>query len=230
MGIRYKAVHVTRPAPRFSVRAAQCTPPSLTEVLPAETYFLDREGPASGKSRGPSFRSAALAGFGLRQMLCHSGLLSVSVAAVAFMASVAESLATVEGLTRQCAAPVIGRCPTPVPRSSYANSDGLLTAAECCAQCVADGSLCFGWTWSAAGPDAESSKPGGGSCNQFDAPLSVTNLQPWNCTFGLNARDPPKPLPVAPKISPPGAKNVLFLVADGACCPNLPHILWRQLY
>lgn len=153
-------------------------------------------------------------------MLRHSAVL-LSVAAAAALAAESDATAVAQ-LPPQCAAPMTGRCPTPIPRSSYANSAGLLTAAECCAQCVADGSLCFGWTWSGPGPDTETSKPGGGSCNQFDAPLSTTNRQPHNCTFGVNARDPPKPLPASPKKPPPGAKNVLFLVADGACCPNFP--------
>jgi hypothetical protein len=124
----------------------------------------------------------------------------------------------------QCATPESGRCPSPsAPKSAYASSGGLLTAAECCAQCAADGSLCFGWTWSAPGPDgggaspaaSGASKPGGGSCSQFDAPLNTARPASWNCSFGVNPADPPKPLPAAaPKKAPAGAKNVLFLVAD----------------
>lgn len=161
--------------------------------------------------------------FGLQRMSRHSGLFSLVTTIALAAHSAAESAATSEELPPQCATPKTGRCPTPVPKSSYANSGGLLTAVECCAQCAADGSLCFGWTWSAPGPDTDAtSKPGGGSCNQFDAPLSTANRQAKNCTYGINARDPPKSLPVAPKKAPTGAKNVLFLVADGACLSKPP--------
>ena len=140
-------------------------------------------------------------------------------AVLPLLAAAAAAAGSDSAAPRQCTAPTTGRCPTPVPKSSYTASSGLLTAAECCAQCTADGSLCFGWTWTAPGPDgatAGAARPGGGTCNQFDAPLSTDQLQARNCTYGLNAADPAKPPPKASIKPPAGAKNVLFLVADGA--------------
>ena len=84
----------------------------------------------------------------------------------------------------------------------------------------ADKSLCFGWTWSAPSPDELqlqaaklTSKPGGGSCAQFDAPFPAPSpnvaSSSRNCTHGVNAKDPAaKPPPAAPRKAPKGAKNV----------------------
>ena len=149
--------------------------------------------------------------------------------AVLFVAAV-QSIAAAEPLDQaaripaaaasaavQCpAAPTTGHCPTATPKSSYSASNGILTAAQCCAQCAADKSLCFGWTWSAPGPDSGIALlEGGGSCAQFDAPLDTSNTAAWNCTYGINVKDTPKPLPTTPPKKPPAsAKNVLFIVAD----------------
>eukprot|EP01047_Picozoa_sp_COSAG01_P054831 COSAG01_NODE_6040_length_3883_cov_3.070296_2_plen_147_part_00 len=133
------------------------------------------------------------------------------------LAAASPAAAAAPAASVRCATVRTGRCPTPsAPRSAYAHSSGLLTAAECCAQCAADGSLCFGWIWSAAsGPD-DTAKPAGGSCSQYDAPLDIDQLQSQhNCSFGLNQDDSPKPMPLPPKKPPANAKNVLFLVADG---------------
>ena len=91
---------------------------------------------------------------------------------------------------------------------SYTSSAGLLTAAQCCQQCALDGSLCYGYVF----------RPGDGilgSCSQFDAPVSLDHKFPGNCTVGIFSH-PQKAAPKTPQRAPKGAKNVLFLVADGA--------------
>ena len=89
--------------------------------------------------------------------------------------------------------------------SSYSSSAGELTAAQCCEQCVLDGTLCYGYVFtpSAHGGDT-------GSCVQFDSPQHDT--VPGNCTTGTFPH-PEKAPPKRPKPAPKGAKNVLFIVA-----------------
>lgn len=105
------------------------------------------------------------------------------------------------------------------PHGAYMSSNGILTAAECCAQCVADGTLCSGYQWTAGGTADK------GECLQFDVPFHRSAITKGNCTIGVipgcKAKPPPKP----PSNPPKGAKNVVFLVADG----NPVSTLWSLL-
>ena len=110
----------------------------------------------------------------------------------------------------QCPSAENGVCVAAPAHASYAGSSGLLTAAQCCAECVEDGELCFGYIFKGHGGGPE----GKGSCSLFDTVFDTSSKHPnVNCTVGIfNSK--PKPPPKPAKAAPKGAKNVLFIVAD----------------
>lgn len=115
--------------------------------------------------------------------------------------------------TTSCPSAIENTCVANPTAASYSNSNGLLTASQCCNQCVLDGSLCYGYIF-------RPSKGNLGSCSQFDAPISLVHKVPGNCTVGIFAH-PQKAAPKKPKTAPKGARNVLFIVADGALMGDL---------
>ena len=101
--------------------------------------------------------------------------------------------------------------------SSYDAYTGT-TAAECCAECLADKTLCSGYSFAvgSAGPDVDIdvtvTTPPKNQCTLVNA-WHTSNLKPGNCTSGrVNDRSVVPPPPAHPY--PKGAKNVVFLVAD----------------
>ena len=104
-----------------------------------------------------------------------------------------------------CPSMLANTCAEIPPMAVYDQGEG--TLADCCANCVADQTLCYAYVWTAAAKRAMV-----GQCAMVDVPLTSTHQ--GNCTVGIMPGRLPKAPPTAPAAAPKGAKNVLFLIAD----------------
>lgn len=130
--------------------------------------------------------------------MTHTAAVFAALAAV--MASLPLQCAA-QASSAECGGTIADTCMTmPMGSASYGGFSNA-TLASCCAACLKDGTLCYGFMLNNRGV-----------CTLMDA-WNASHLRKGPCTVA-KVNDWPQKQQRPPATAPKGAKNVLFLVAD----------------